>query len=95
MIRTPIFEDEPGNTTPLSKLPVVQAGYDFLHIFRKRRFKMHGFPCPRMDKIQRLGMEGLPLYGEWCFHGRLFGISHQRIPQILHMQADLMGTPGL
>ena len=63
-----------------------------LHIFRKRRIKMHPFACDRVAKLQRSGVKRLTADGVVSVRG-IQGVAKQRMADGSHVNADLVGAP--
>ena len=65
--------------------------YNGLHIFRERGFDPHDFLPDRMGKFQTAAVESLTVHG--VIFRVIQKISQQRVPDVLHVNPDLMGTP--
>ena len=77
------------------KLAMAQTRQDRFHIAGKGCRKGHDLSRPGMTERQCLRMKGLSVNGKTGLLRLIFGISHQGMSQISHMDADLMRPSSL
>lgn len=85
----------------------VQGGYQLLHVCRQRRFPAHRPAIARVNQTEPGGMQGLASELMQGLHQRGTGpfrmpcaaaverIADQGVPEVRHVDADLMRAPGL
>lgn len=72
---------------------MILSFYQFSHVLRQWSMKRHVLLCQRMDKRKMLAVQSLP--ANFLSRTAVQCIAAQRVPEITHMNTNLMGSSSL